>query len=62
LTFIVSILSVCRSWTDCWSHLSHEKQLKRGSQLLFRYYTGHQVIVGDKAIPVNPSMFKRVTN
>jgi hypothetical protein len=29
---------------------------------LFRYYTGHQVIVGDKAIPVNPSMFKRVTN
>lgn len=51
-----------RSWVDCWTHLSKDKQLKRGSQLLFRYYTGHQVIVGDKAIPVNPNMFKRVSN
>ncbi len=32
-----------RSWVDCWTHLSKDKQLKRGSQLLFRYYTGHQV-------------------
>lgn len=48
------------NWLDCWKHLSKEKQLKRGSSLLFRYYTGPQVIVGDRAIPVNKGMFSRV--
>ncbi|XP_046992003.1 mitochondrial carrier homolog 2-like [Schistocerca americana] len=28
------------SWICCWSHLSRAKQLKRGSSLVFRYYTG----------------------
>ena len=28
------------NWTDCWSHLSRHHQLKRGSSILFRYYTG----------------------
>lgn len=27
-------------WTDCWAHLSRDHQLKRGSSLLWRYYTG----------------------
>jgi len=27
-------------WTDCWSHLSRNAQLKRGSSMLWRYYTG----------------------
>lgn len=47
-------------WVDCWRHLSSQKALKRGSSLMFRYYTGPQVIVGDKALPINQSMFRRV--
>ena len=31
------------SWTDCFSHLKSQTQLKRGSSLFFRYYTGPQV-------------------
>ena len=31
------------SWTDCFSHLKSQNQLKRGSSLFFRYYTGPQV-------------------
>jgi len=46
------------SWWDCFKHLKSQGQLKRGSSLLFRYYTGPQVIVGDRVIPANASMFK----
>ncbi|KAG8182158.1 hypothetical protein JTE90_014567 [Oedothorax gibbosus] len=28
------------NWTDCWSHLSAIGQLKRGSSILWRYYSG----------------------
>jgi len=28
------------NWVDCWSHLSRNAQLKRGSSMLWRYYTG----------------------
>jgi len=42
-----------QNWVDCWSHLRKQNQLKRGSSLLFRYYTGPQVIVGDRAFPIN---------
>jgi len=49
-----------KGWVDCWRHLSAQGQLKRGSSLMFRYYTGPQVIVGDKALPINQSMFRRV--
>ena len=42
-----------RNWIDCWSHLSSKKQLKRGSSMFFRYYTGPQVVVGDRAFPIN---------
>ena len=30
-------------WLDCLSHLRSQGQLKRGSSLIFRYYTGPQV-------------------
>jgi len=42
-----------QNWVDAWSHLSRKKQLKRGSSLFFRYYTGPQVIVGDRAFPIS---------
>ncbi|KAG8226498.1 hypothetical protein J437_LFUL007380 [Ladona fulva] len=42
------------SWTDCWSHLSRTGQLKRGSSLLWRYYTGPQVMIGGRPVPVTP--------
>jgi len=45
-------------WLDCFSHLRSQGQLKRGSSLIFRYYTGPQVIVGDRVIPANSNMFK----
>ena len=32
------------SWYNCFSHLRAQGQLKRGSSLLFRYYTGPQVL------------------
>ena len=41
-----------QNWTDCFRHLKQEKQLKRGSSMLFRYYTGPQVVVGGRAIPL----------
>lgn len=44
------------NWVDTWRHLSREKQLKRGSSLLFRYYTGPQVVIDGKCIPINPRM------
>ena len=31
------------SWTNCFSHLRAQGQLKRGSSLFFRYYSGPQV-------------------
>jgi len=42
-----------QNWVDAWGHLSRKKQLKRGSSLFFRYYAGPQVIVGDRAFPIN---------
>lgn len=31
---------IYKNWTDCWAHLSAIGQLKRGSSLLWRYYSG----------------------
>lgn len=45
------------SWTDCWSNLSHMNQLKRGSSLLFRYYTGPQVIIQGRPVVVSKNDF-----
>jgi len=46
------------SATDCYRHLKAQNQLKRGSSLLFRYYTGPQVVYGDRVMPVNDNAFK----
>jgi len=32
------------NWIDCWSHLSRNAQLKRGSSMLWRYYTGTTIV------------------
>lgn len=45
-------------WLDCLRQLRAKNQLKRGSSLLFRYYTGPQRIVGDRVIPLDCSMFR----
>jgi len=37
-------------WADTWRHLYREKQLSRGSSLLIRYYTGPQMLVGERVI------------
>ncbi|KAF7396039.1 hypothetical protein HZH68_010089 [Vespula germanica] len=50
-------MPIYNSWLDCWSHLSSINQLKRGSSLLWRYYTGPQVIMNGKAIPINADDF-----
>ncbi|XP_059079850.1 mitochondrial carrier homolog 2-like [Tigriopus californicus] len=44
-------------WLDCFRHLNSQKQLKRGSKMIFRYYTGPQQIVGNKVFPVDANMF-----
>lgn len=45
-------------WTDCMAQLRAKNQLKRGSSLLFRYYSGPQRIVGDRVIPLDASIFR----
>jgi len=45
-------------WTDCLQQLRAKNQLKRGSSLLFRYYSGPQRIVGDRVFALDPSMFR----
>jgi len=44
------------NWVDIWRTLSRENQLKRGGSLLFRTYTGPQVTINNRVIPVNPRM------
>ena len=44
------------NWFDIWKQLSRDNQLKRGSSLLFRKYTGPQVVIGNRAIPLDPRM------
>ncbi|XP_076760855.1 mitochondrial carrier homolog 2 [Xylocopa sonorina] len=46
-------MPIYNGWLDCWSHLSLTNQLKRGNSLLWRYYTGPQVILNGRAIPIN---------
>ncbi|XP_059480913.1 mitochondrial carrier homolog 2-like isoform X2 [Neocloeon triangulifer] len=42
------------NWVACLTHLRAEGQWMRGSSLLWRYYTGPQVIIGNRAIPLEP--------
>ncbi|KDR14212.1 mitochondrial carrier homolog 2-like [Zootermopsis nevadensis] len=50
-------MPIYTSWTDCWSHLSRTNQLKRGSSILFRYYTGTQIVIQGRPIAVNKNNF-----
>ncbi|XP_011644038.1 mitochondrial carrier homolog 2-like isoform X1 [Pogonomyrmex barbatus] len=43
-------MPIYRNWLHCWSHLSAHNQLKRGSSLLWRYYTGPQMLLNGKLI------------
>ena len=46
-------------WVDIFRSLSRENQLKRGSSLLFRYYTGPQVVIDNRVVPLNPKFSVR---
>jgi len=46
------------NWLDCLKRLKSEGQMKRGSSLFWRYYTGPQVIVGGRVIAANSGMLK----
>lgn len=46
-----------KTWLHCWKHLKSTNQIKRGSSLLWRYYTGPQVIIGNKAVIVSKDDF-----
>ncbi|KAG1676607.1 Src substrate cortactin [Nymphon striatum] len=47
-------------WSDCWSHLGEMGQLKRGSSLLWRYYTGPTLLHADGTLaPAMPTKFKQ---
>ncbi|KAH0946489.1 hypothetical protein HN011_011750 [Eciton burchellii] len=45
-------MPIYNNWMHCWSHLSSHNQLKRGSSLLWRYYTGPQMLLNGKLIPI----------
>ncbi|XP_070163616.1 mitochondrial carrier homolog 2 isoform X1 [Polyergus mexicanus] len=45
-------MPIYKNWLHCWHHLSVHNQLKRGSSLLWRYYTGPQMILNGKVIPI----------
>lgn len=50
-------MPVYNNWQDCWSHLSSTNQLKRGSSLLWRYYTGPRVLINGKLVPIEKNHF-----
>merc|ERR1712013_405146 len=49
------------SWLDCLQQLKARNQLKRGSSLLWRYYSGPQMIVGDKVHPLDSTRLRSPT-
>lgn len=49
------------SWIDCWTDLSKQNQIKRGSSLLVRYYTGPQVFIGGRLVPI-PQDLPKILN
>jgi len=51
-------MPVYTDWTQCWRHLRSENQLKRGSSLFWRYYTGPQVLVRGQPQAVTISSFE----
>jgi len=55
-------MPIYNNWTDCWTHLSKTNQLKRGSGIFWRYYTGPQVLLDGKVIIVDPVTFNYPVN
>ncbi|XP_011314223.1 mitochondrial carrier homolog 2-like [Fopius arisanus] len=45
------------NWLDCWRHLSSINQSKRGSSLLWRYYTGPQTIINGHPVALTKTTF-----
>ncbi|XP_015438000.1 PREDICTED: mitochondrial carrier homolog 2-like [Dufourea novaeangliae] len=41
-------MPIYNDWKDCWSQLSATNQLRRGNTLLWRYYSGQQIIINGK--------------
>ena len=52
-------MPIYTSWVDCWSNLSRTNQLKRGSSLLFRYYTGPQIVIQGRAVVLDKNDFAK---
>lgn len=50
-------MPIYTNWLDCWSHLSTTNQLKRGSSLLWRYYTGPTNIINGQPFPIPVTSF-----
>ncbi|KAK0096258.1 hypothetical protein PV326_005972 [Microctonus aethiopoides] len=50
-------MPIYSSWIDCWQHLSLNNQLKRGSSLLWRYYTGPQVVINGRVVKLDKTNF-----
>ncbi|XP_072744635.1 mitochondrial carrier homolog 2 [Anoplolepis gracilipes] len=50
-------MPIYKNWLHCWSHLSVHNQLKRGSSLFLRYYTGQQMLLNGKVIPIMSDNF-----
>ncbi|XP_057333959.1 mitochondrial carrier homolog 2-like [Microplitis mediator] len=50
-------MPIYTSWIDCWRHLSATNQLKRGSSLLWRYYTGPTAIINGKLVMLNKTQY-----
>ncbi|XP_046735414.1 mitochondrial carrier homolog 2-like [Diprion similis] len=50
-------MPIYESWIRCWAHLAANNQLKRGNSVLWRYYTGPNVIINGKAVYINKDNF-----
>ncbi|CAD6240223.1 GSCOCG00002564001-RA-CDS [Cotesia congregata] len=50
-------MPIYSSWVDCWRHLSMTNQLKRGSSLLWRYYTGPAAVINGKLVVLNKTHY-----
>lgn len=50
---------VYTGWTDCWQQLKAHNQLKRGSSILWRYYTGPVGLKDGKQYPISYNNLKK---
>ncbi|GAB6029262.1 hypothetical protein CHUAL_005029 [Chamberlinius hualienensis] len=54
-------MPIYNGWIDCWQQLRMQNQLKRGSSMLWRYYTGPVVLKDGKAQAAISLNFQRPT-